>query len=190
MINTASSFLALLRDTNLNMKSLAINKIEIIIDEHWAEVSDYIKDLESIYTSNIIPTQKNQIALILSKLYFHLEAYEQAIDWALEAKEKFNYLEKSPYSTTILNKIIDKYISIRKSNFFISANIRKHQNDEEENENDEELEKKKEFEVIIDDRILKLIIEIFQNCLEKGEYKQAIGMCVDSYDLGRVRLYL
>lgn len=184
MLNTASSFLALLRDNNVNMKSLAINKIEIIIDEHWAEISDYIKDLESIYTQNLIPSQRNQIALILSKLFFHLEAYEQAIDWALEAKEKFNYLEKSPYSTTILNKIIDKYIAIRKSNFFVSYVNKKVNDDEEEESND----KKKDFEVVIDERIIKLIVEIFHNCLEKGEYKQAIGMCVDSYDLGRVSL--
>ena len=67
MLNTASSFLALLRDTNVNMKSLAINKIESIVDEHWAEISDYIKELETIFSNNSIPSQKNQIALILSK---------------------------------------------------------------------------------------------------------------------------
>lgn len=183
MINTATSFLALLQNDNLNMKSLALDKIEIIVDEHWAEISDYIKDFETLYSNSTLKEKNDQIALILSKLYFHLEAYEQAIEWALEAKSKFNYLEKTPYSTTILNKIIDKYVSIRKHNFYVGY-FNKNKN-EEENE-DEEEPREKQVEKEIDERIIKLMVDIFHDCLESKEYKQAIGMCIDSYDLGRV----
>ena len=171
MINTATSFLALLRDDSLVMKKLAINKIELIVDDYWAEIADYIKEFEYLYQNKIIVEQNNQIALIISKLYFHLEAFPQAIEWALEAKEKFNISEKNQYTKAILNKIIDKYISIRKHNFYALYVHKK---------NDESVEQE------IDERITSIMTNIFLNCIDSKDYRQAIGMCIDSYDLGRI----
>jgi 26S proteasome regulatory subunit N2 len=162
MINTANSLLALLESSNIKMKEIAINKIESIIDVHWAEISDHIKTFENLFSTNET-NQKEQVALILSKLYFNLEEYENAIDWALEARTKFNYTIKSPFTSTILRKILEKYISIKKHNFFNQDNL-----------------------LEIEERIQNLVIQIFHNCLDSKEYKQALGFCIESYDLGRV----
>lgn len=162
MINTASNFLALLQNDSIKLKTASINKIEVIIDECWAEVSDHIKTLEDLFTSNIT-NQKDQIAIILSKLYFHLEDYENSIDWALESKSRFEYQSKSAFASTILRKILEKYIAVKKHNFFNVDNI-----------------------IEIDERIQNLVLQIFHNCLDSKEFKQAIGFSLESYDLGRV----
>ena len=101
--------------------------------------------------------------MIISKIYYNLEDYDSAIEWALDSGNRFNILERSQYINTILKKILEKYINIRKNNFF---------NQEEQKP--------------IDERINRIVERIFSKCLEKGEVNQAIGFSLESYDLERV----
>jgi 26S proteasome regulatory subunit N2 len=167
MLNTATGYLALLKENDIHIKSRALEKIDVLVDEYWAEISDYIRELEDLYTSKTIPEKQNLIALILSKIYYNLEDYDSAIEWALESGSKFNILEKSQYVNVILQKIIEKYIGIRKNNFF---------NPTEPKE--------------IDQRINRIVQSLFDKCVEKREVNQAIGFSLESYDLERVNLFL
>lgn len=162
MLNTATSYLALLQDEDTHVKSMVLDKIYSLVDEYWAEISDYIPDLEEIYQNNLTPGKSNIVALILSKLYYNLEDYDSSIHWALEAGPIFDITEKSLFVSTILKKIIDKYISIRKDNFFSG--------------NQTQIEAGIEF----------IVDKIFKNCLETKAYNQAIGFSLESYDLERV----
>jgi 26S proteasome regulatory subunit N2 len=162
MLNTASYFLAYLKEEDLELKTFALNKINQLIDINWAEISDFIKDFESLYSSGIMGDDNGLIALILSKIYYNLEDYESAIEWALQADTHLNLSEKSQFVTTILRKIIEKYISQTKINFF----------------NDEQ--------VPIDPRIQKIVERIFGRCVQLKEINQAIGFSFESYDLERV----
>ena len=163
MINTATSYLALLQMNDIQLKSIALDKINMLIDEHWTEISDYITLLKSYYDINLIPQKQNLIALILSKLYYNLEEYNCSIDWALKCGSLFDINQNSLYVKTILRKLIDKYISFRKENFF-------------NNENQKEL----------DQRILNIIDAMFNSCLKANQTSQAIGFCIESYDLDRL----
>jgi 26S proteasome regulatory subunit N2 len=166
MLNTATTYLALLQESDLDIKSLALDKLELLVDEYWTEISDYITELESLQKSNTIPDKNELLSLILSKIYYNLEDYDSAIDWSLEAGKKFNLRENSQYVNIILQKIIEKYISIRKNNFF------------------------NEEKVPIDERINKIVQNIFSKSLEKREVNQAIGFSLESYDLERVSIKL
>lgn len=117
MLNTATSYLALLQDDEVQIKSIALDKLNLLVDEHWSEISDYIKTLKTYYENKAIPDKQQVLALILSKIYYNLEDYDSAIEWALESAEKFNINEQSLYVSTILKKILDKYIGIRKKKF-------------------------------------------------------------------------
>lgn len=163
MLNTASYYLAYLKEEDIELKSFALHKIDQLIDINWAEISDFIKDFEILYESNIIENENGLIALILSKIYYNLEDYESAIEWALKADTFLNLSEKSQFVTTILRKIIEKYIFQRKNNFF--------------NEDQE----------VIDPRIQKIVERIFGKCLSLKEINQAIGFSLESYDLERVK---
>jgi len=161
MLNTATSYLAML-DEDDDIKSIALDKLERLVDGYWAEISDKLRDLENLYNSNS-QIRKEVVALILSKLYYNLEDYDSAIDWGLKAEDKFNISDRSLFVTTVLRKIIDKYISIRKHNYF-------NKNEQKE----------------MNTRIEKVVNEIFNKCISLGEFNQAIGLCIESYDTKRV----
>ena len=163
MINTATSFLALLQEDDLYMKSLALDKLNLLIDQHWPEISDYIRLFKDYYEKKILPEKQNLLALILSKLYYNLEDYTSSVDWALKSEDKFNIKENSLYVNTILKKMLDKYIEIRKHNFFNRENLK-----------------------LIDNRINAIIENVFNNCLNDNRLYQALGFCVESYDLDRL----
>jgi len=162
MLNTASYYLAYLKEEDPELKSFALNKINHLVDINWAEISDFIKDFENLYQSGVMDQENGLIALILSKIYYNLEDYESAIEWALQADNFLNLSEKSQFVTTILRKIIEKYISQRKNNFF----------------NEEKIE--------IDIRIQNIVERIFNRCIQLKEINQAIGFSFESYDLERV----
>ena len=163
MLNTATAYLALLQEDDLDIKSAALDKLDVLVEEYWAEISDYIGDLEGMFQRREIESKSDLLALILSKIYYNLEDYDSAIDWALQAGSRFNILERSQYVNTILQRIIEKYIQIRKHNFFSP--------DERQ---------------LIDERINRIVESIFNKCVEKGEFNQAIGFSLESYDLERV----
>jgi 26S proteasome regulatory subunit N2 len=162
MLNTASTYLAFLQEEDRTIRSLALDKIEKLIDEYWAEISEHINILDRMY-NDPAEEKKELVSIILSKIYYNLDDYESAIEWALKSNERFNIAERNQFVKTILKKIIDKYISIRKANFFNSDDI-----------------------LPIDERINSIVERIFCRCIEKGEFYQAIGMSLESYDLERV----
>ena len=163
MINTATSFLALLQEDDLQMKSLALDKLDLLVDQHWPEISDYIRLFKDYYERNILPEKQKLLALILSKLYYNLEDYTSAVEWALKSEDKFDIKENSLYVNTILKKMLDQYIEIRKHNFFNKDNLK-----------------------LIDNRINAIIENVFNNCLKDNRLYQALGFCVESYDLDRL----
>ena len=163
MINTATSFLALLQEDDTQMKALALDKINLLIDQHWPEISDYIRTFKDYYEKKVLPEKQKLLALILSKLYYNLEDYTEAVEWALKSEDSFNIKEKSLYVNTILKKMLDKYIEIRKHNFFNRENLKP-----------------------IDKRINAIIENVFNNCLKDNRLYQALGFCIESYDLDRL----
>ena len=102
MLNTATSYLALLSEDDIQLKSIALEKLNLLIDDQWAVISDKIRELKNYYESKTIPGKEELIALILSKLYYNLEQYENAIEWALKSGKKFNISERNLYVSTIL----------------------------------------------------------------------------------------
>ena len=142
---------------------IALDKINLLIDQHWPEISDYIRTFKDYYEKKVLPEKQKLLALILSKLYYNLEDYTEAVEWALKSEDSFNIKEKSLYVNTILKKMLDKYIEIRKHNFFNRENLKS-----------------------IDKRINAIIENVFNNCLKDNRLYQALGFCIESYDLDRL----
>ena len=145
------------------MKSMALEKINLLIDDHWPEISDHLRLFKDYYEKNAIEGKQKLLALILSKLYYNLEDYTEAVEWALKSEDSFDIKEKSLYVNTILKKMLDKYIEVRKYNFFHRDKAKP-----------------------IDKRINAIIENVFNNCLKNNRLYQALGFCVESYDLDRL----
>ena len=45
MLNTATTYLAYLQEEDSDIKSIALDKLDILVDEYWAEISDHLRDL-------------------------------------------------------------------------------------------------------------------------------------------------
>lgn len=165
MLNTATTYLALLQEEDPTIRSLTLDKLEQLTDEYWAEISEHIPIFNSLY-SDPNEEKKELISVILSKIYYNLDDYESAIEWALKSGERFNISQRNQYVRTILKKIIDKYISVRRANFFNKDDL-----------------------LPIDERINNIVERIFNRCIERGEFYQAIGLSLESYDLERVLMF-
>ena len=165
MLNTATSYLALLQEDDIELKLAALDKLDLLVDEHWSEISDKIPDLELFYNNPEFSSKQKLLSLILSKLYYNLEEYDKAIEWALKSEDKFNISERSLYVTTILKKILDKYIKARKNNFF-----------------------PKNEKIQIEERILSIVERCFNDCIQRDRFRQAIGFSIESYDLDRLTI--
>ena len=45
MLNTATSYLALLSEDDIQLKSIALEKLNLLIDDQWSVISDKIREL-------------------------------------------------------------------------------------------------------------------------------------------------
>ena len=57
--------------------------------------------------------EKELAASIVSKVFYYLEEYEEALRLALQAGSKFDLNERSQYVETLIHKCIDQYIEKR-----------------------------------------------------------------------------
>ena len=118
MLNIAKNYLTLLQEDDVEFRTIALDKLKYTSMSSWSEISDYIKTLKKFYATNAVPNRQDFLTLILSKLYYNLEDYDFAIEWALNSNSKFYINEQSLYVSTLLRKILGKYISIHKHNFY------------------------------------------------------------------------
>jgi 26S proteasome regulatory subunit N2 len=54
--------------------------------------------------------ERDLAASIASKVFYYLEAYDEALRLALQAGDRFDLNERSQYVNTLIHQCIDKYI--------------------------------------------------------------------------------
>lgn len=89
-------------------------------------------------------------ALVLSKVFFHMEKWEDSIRLALIAGPLFDINDRSIFNQTILNKAIDSYV------------------------------KEKAAGRPVDPALESIVEQMIKSCLEQGDFKQVIGIALDS----------
>lgn len=74
-ITSASGIISLLEEDRPELKSFALSKLNDIVDEFWAEISEVIEKIEVLYEDESF--QKRKLAsLVASKVYYHLGSFE------------------------------------------------------------------------------------------------------------------
>ncbi|KAJ3194238.1 proteasome regulatory particle base subunit [Irineochytrium annulatum] len=92
-------------------------------------------------------------ALVASKVYYHLGELDESLTFALGAGDLFDTSSKNEYVEAIISKGIDTYIALRNN-------------------------KSK-----VDPLLEEVVQRMFQRCYKDGEYKQAIGIALESLRL-------
>ncbi|KAI9360703.1 armadillo-type protein [Pilaira anomala] len=158
-LTSANGIIALLDEQQPELKVYALQQLNTLVDEFWAEISDSIAKIEILYEDAAF-SKRELAALVASKVYYNLGELDDSLTFALGAGQSFDLSEDSEYVTTIISKCIDKYINIRAA----SAMSEK-----------------------IDPRLEDIVERMFQRCAEDCEYEQAIGIALESRRLDVVK---
>ncbi|KAJ8482928.1 hypothetical protein ONZ51_g5045 [Trametes cubensis] len=164
--SSAAGVLALLFDPEPLLKQYALKSLNSLVPQFWAEISEHIALIESLYESEELPQEAHdQAALLASKVYYYLGEYDEALSFALGAGSAFEADSRTPgteeYVETVVSKAIDRYIQSRTAEQAGDGKI--------------------------DPRLQGIIEGIFRRCIEDGEFRQAIGIALESRRLDVIK---
>jgi len=83
-ITSASGIISLLEEEKPELKKFALAKLNDIVDEFWAEISEVIEKIEVLYEDESFHKRK-LASLVASKVYYHLGSFEGTLDDHLAA---------------------------------------------------------------------------------------------------------
>ncbi|KAI1474162.1 26S proteasome regulatory complex, non-ATPase subcomplex, Rpn2/Psmd1 subunit [Daldinia eschscholtzii] len=112
---TATGVLAFLADEEPELKVFALQTLNEDIDTVWFEVASALGQIEALYEDESFPERK-LAALVLAKVYYHLQAYDESMFFALAAGELFKLDNPGEFEETIISKCVDHYIATKNEN--------------------------------------------------------------------------
>jgi len=163
-LTSVSGVLALLDEESPEIKEIALQQLNKVIDEFWPEISDQIAKIEILYEDEGFKARK-LAALVASKVYFHLEQFTESLHFALGAQDLFDVSNSNEYVDTLIAKCIDQYILLRTQ--------------QAELKNQEDAPK-------IDARLEAVVMGMFDRCFADRRYKQALGIALETRRLDKV----
>jgi len=156
-ITSAAGVLALLEEPEPEVKLFSLQKLNQIVDVFWAEISEAVDKVEMMYEDESFE-HRNLAALLASKVYYHLGAFEESLTYALGAGDLFNVNDSTEYVETTISKCIDFYTKQRITN----------------------AEGTKDEHKDIDPRLEAIVNRMFQRCFDDHRYKQAVGIALET----------
>ncbi|XP_953086.1 26S proteasome regulatory subunit, putative [Theileria annulata] len=115
-LDSSESVLALLEETKSSSKELGLQQLDKIVDYFWPEIVDNLPLLEDLYQDKGFKFRK-LASLVISKVYYHMEEYTQALQYALNAGEYFNTTQYSEYTNIMLAKAVEEFIKVNVSKY-------------------------------------------------------------------------
>eukprot|EP01088_Endostelium_zonatum_P015606 TRINITY_DN3915_c0_g2_i1.p1 TRINITY_DN3915_c0_g2~~TRINITY_DN3915_c0_g2_i1.p1 ORF type:complete len:1045 (-),score=328.52 TRINITY_DN3915_c0_g2_i1:23-3157(-) len=167
-LTSAAGFISLLEEEEPELQVYALENLNAIVNEFWAEISDSIKQIEVLNENTSFPARQ-LAALVASKVYYNIGAYESAMHYALEAGNLFDINDTSQYTRTLVLKCIDEYIR--------QQNVEKNSDDADSSSTSD----------VPLQALEKVVEEVFKQAISTGEYRYALGVALESKRLDKVR---
>ncbi|KAK4154231.1 armadillo-type protein [Chaetomidium leptoderma] len=108
---SATGVLGFLADEEPELKVFALKTLNDDIDTVWTEVAGALSQIEALYEDESFP-ERRLAALVLAKVYFHLQAYNESMTFALAAGPLFKLDAPGEFEETIISKCVDQYIAV------------------------------------------------------------------------------
>ncbi|KAK5111144.1 hypothetical protein LTR62_005343 [Meristemomyces frigidus] len=108
---SAAGVLGFLSEPDPTLQVFALEKLNEDMDSVWTELSASIGQIEALYEDENF-SHRELAALVLSKIYYNLQEYNEAMVFALGAGEHLDIENGDEYEETIVAKCIDTYISL------------------------------------------------------------------------------
>jgi len=157
-INTASAFLALLDETEPELHYYALQKLNDLVGEFWAEIATSIEKIEILYEDESFP-HRQLAALVASKVFYHLGEFSDAMTYALGAGELFDIQSRSEYVDTLVSICFDEYIKQRSSGDFSK----------------------------VDPRLESIVELMFTRCFTNGGFKEGLGIAIEARRMDKIK---
>uniref|UniRef100_A0A670ZMA1 26S proteasome non-ATPase regulatory subunit 1 n=1 Tax=Pseudonaja textilis TaxID=8673 RepID=A0A670ZMA1_PSETE len=138
-------------------QEFALHKLNAVVNDFWAEISESVDKIEILY-EDVGFRSREFAALVASKVFYHLGAFEESLNYALGAGNLFNVNDNSEYVETIIAKCIDHYTKQCVENADLAEGAQK----------------------AVDPRLEGIVNKMFQRCLDDHKYKQAIGIALET----------
>jgi 26S proteasome regulatory subunit N2 len=167
-LTSVCGYIAGLQDDDVVVQEHSLRILSELVDQFWAEIAEALPRIEELYENENFPSRE-LAALVTSKVFYHLESLDDAMQFALGAKELFNLFENSEYVNTITAKCIDEYTKLKRQHFEL-------QNIATTRSSKAEIKP-------IDKRLESIVERMFVRCFEDKEFKQALGIAVESMRL-------
>jgi len=174
-ISSSTGLLAMLEEDEAELKSFALQKLNGCVADFWAEISESLPDIESLYEDEGFASRP-LAALVASKVYFYLGELSDALSFALGARELFDVDEPSEYVETLLSKAIDEYCAgfVTRSEQQIKA----------------EAGEPTEPENPIDKRLIELVERMIESSLSRSAHQSVMGIAIEARRLDMVERVL
>lgn len=171
-MDSVDSVLVLLDEEDPILKQHALTNLHKLVDAHWAEISEALTKIEEISEISEEPALSQLAAAVASKCFYHLEEYDDALRLALAAGNHFDVGSVSEYSTTMVGKCIDTYITVRTEAAAAAAAATV---DDEAKAID-----------AVDPRLESIVEGMFDQCYTHGTFRQALGIALEAQRLDKV----
>lgn len=115
-LSSVSGFAMLLDDDSVELREYALRELNTVVDGHWYEMAEHLSSVESCFEDEMFPSRE-QAALLASKIYFHMEDYDEALKYLLSSYRLFDPLENSSFAESMVVKCVDEFIKVCKAHF-------------------------------------------------------------------------
>lgn len=167
-LTSSIGLLAMLEEDQNEIKAHALMKLNAVVPDFWAEISESLPDIESLYEDELFP-QRKLAALVASKVYYFLGELGDALTYALGAGDLFDVDAGSEYVETLLTKAIDEYCAqfVKKAEHQVKV----------------EAGDSSEPDVVVDSRLVDLVERMVESAINRRAYQVVIGIAFEAQRL-------
>ncbi|KAI9894905.1 MAG: proteasome regulatory particle base subunit [Vezdaea aestivalis] len=110
-LTSAAGLVGYLSEPDPELQIYALRRLDDHMDLLWTEVAGSVGQIEALYEDDNFPEQ-GLAALVAAKVFYHLQAYNESMKFALGAGNLFRLDKQGEFEETIISKCIDTYIAM------------------------------------------------------------------------------
>ncbi|GKZ00887.1 hypothetical protein MPSEU_001040400 [Mayamaea pseudoterrestris] len=186
--STASGFIALLDEPSVELQTHALQELLACVDVLWHEVAECLPKLEALADEPSCDQNVREIAAaVASRVLFHLEEPNAALNMALQAGHKYfdwkaaaveREQQRSPYVERLVAAALDAYRAARATETGATALLPPAKTEEATET------------LLSTEQLLPMIHTLLQGSCAAGYQEHALGMAIEGQETEQVKLML
>ncbi|KAI9846118.1 MAG: proteasome regulatory particle base subunit [Thelocarpon superellum] len=110
-LTSAAGLVGFLSESDPDLQVFALKRLNDEVDLLWTEIASSVWRIEALYEDETFP-ERELAALVIAKVYYHLQEYSESMEFALGAGKLFDLDQEGEFEETIISKCVDTYIAL------------------------------------------------------------------------------